>query len=112
MDELSSISDIAARLDAVNPTAPVTSTFDTAEVASRGALSSTVGRQRIEQDRWLQQIEQLEFENCELRRATRAKTQKINALSRAVEDYEQQLSVRGRESSSTLDGTEQVRLPS
>jgi len=48
------------------------------------ALSSAEGRLQLEQQRHAQQVEQLEFENNELRRATRVKSEKIAALRKAL----------------------------
>jgi hypothetical protein len=55
-----------------------------AESECRRAVTSAEGRLQLEQQRYMQQIERLEFENEELRRATRAKSDKINALKQQL----------------------------
>ena len=55
-----------------------------AEIECRRAVTSAEGRLQLEQQRYMQQIERLEFENEELRRATRAKSDKINALKQQL----------------------------
>ena len=53
---------------------------ESAEVEFRRAMSSVEGRLQLEQERHSQQLERLTFENDELRRATRVKTEKIALL--------------------------------
>ena len=55
-----------------------------AESECRRAVTSAEGRLQLEQQRYMQQIERLEFENEELRRATRAKSDKISALKQQL----------------------------
>ena len=49
------------------------------------ALASAEGRLQLEQQRHQQQLQRLEFENEELRRASKAKSEKINSLKAAME---------------------------
>ena len=52
---------------------------------SQRAVSSAEGRLQLEQERFRQQLERLELENEELRRATKAKTDKIASLKAQLE---------------------------
>ena len=54
-------------------------------VETRRALASVEGRLQLEQERHAQQLERLQFENEELRRATRAKTEKLEKLKQEAE---------------------------
>ena len=63
---------------------PDTAFSGVAESECRRAVASAEGRLQLEQQRYMQQIERLEFENEELRRATRAKSDKISALKQQL----------------------------
>ena len=68
-------------LEGLQPEAALSAT---AESECRRAVASAEGRLQLEQQRYTQQIERLEFENEELRRATRAKSDKISALKQQL----------------------------
>jgi predicted RNase H-like nuclease (RuvC/YqgF family) len=50
----------------------------------RCARASAEGRLQLEQERHAQQLERLQFENEELRRATRAKTERLEKLKQQL----------------------------
>jgi hypothetical protein len=75
------------RLQALSASAAALTTADDvkasaeeAEQDCRRAVASAEGRLQLEHERFTQQIERLQFENEELRRATKAKSEKISAL--------------------------------
>ena len=53
---------------------------------SRRALASAEGRLQLEQERYTQQLDRLQLENEELRRATRAKSEKIDKLRKQLDE--------------------------
>ena len=65
---------------ALRTTDDVKASAEEVEQDCRRAVASAEGRLQLEQERFSQQIERLEFENEELRRATKAKSEKISAL--------------------------------
>ena len=78
-----------ARLDAlvrdVDEVRPGAAGADAAEELTRRAVASVEGRLHLEQERHTQQLERLQMENEELRRATKAKSEKIATLRAQLE---------------------------
>ena len=85
----SSLPELLERLSALDAAAALPAAHaDTqalaAQAAQAAAVSSAEGRLQLQATRHEEQLRQLEFENEELRRATRVKTSTIAALRREL----------------------------
>ena len=79
------LASLAAQLLALTPAAGEAATAAGAEGECRRAVASAEGRLHLEQQRHSQQLDRLQFENEELRRASKAKSEKIATLKAALD---------------------------
>ena len=79
------LASLAAQLLALTPAAGEAATAAGAEGECRRAVASAEGRLQLEQQRHSQQLDRLQFENEELRRASKAKSEKIATLKAALD---------------------------
>ena len=76
--------ELAQHVEVVRPAAAAAG-LDGADGEARRAVASAEGRLQLEQERHAHQLERLQVENDELRRATRAKSDKIATLRAQLE---------------------------